>query len=122
MSRRLLLAPLPVLMLLAACDRQPGTAPTPRDAANSASGGEAEQIDALETRIRLQQAEKRIAELERQVGELRDNPQTLDLELLRKRLEAVEARVYANSPADSPRPRDTQRDTSSANSAAKSDN
>lgn len=105
MTRALLTACLALALFPAACDRQPGGDPAPRTtpAANAAMSGEARQIDALETRIRLEQAEKRIADLERQVGELRDNPQTLDLDLLRKRLEAVEARVYATPPADTPR-------------------
>jgi TolA-binding protein len=101
---RPLLSALAFLTLLAGCDRRPAPAATPER--NAAVGQdldtEADQIAAIEKRVRLEQVEKRLAALEMEVGEMRTTPQSLELDLVKRRLEALEARVYAKPSANAP--------------------
>jgi hypothetical protein len=60
-----------------------------------------EDTASIEANVRLAAANKRIDDLTAEVDTLRTNPQTIELELLKQRLEALEAIVYkreSNSP------------------------
>lgn len=101
---RMILVALAVAALVA-CDQQAPRTATPQraSAVSQELVTEPDRVDAIEQRVRMEQTDKRIGELEAQVAELRDNPQTLQVDLLKKRLEAVEARVYAKSSGDTNR-------------------
>lgn len=84
------------LLLVAGCQRSgEPAANSVLSAKEQAIAAEKKQIDRIEGGVRLDQAERRIVELEKQVGALRDNPQQLDLDLLTQRVAALEARTYA---------------------------
>lgn len=85
------------LILVAGCD-QPLT---PKPAATKVTRDPiTADVNRLEAGIRIAAANKRIDELERQVGALQATPEKLDLELLTNRVEALEAR--AGGDASSP--------------------
>jgi uncharacterized coiled-coil protein SlyX len=93
------------LLLVVGCTQPHEAADTPANdtaALNEAIAGDM-------TAIRLKAAEARIEQLERQVGARQATPEKLDLQLLTQRLEALEARVYAGTPAPAPTPRTTER-------------
>ncbi len=78
------------LILVAGCDQ----APTPTPAATKvAEDPITADVDRMEAGIRIAAANKRIDELERQVGALQATPEKLDLELLTNRVEALEAKA-----------------------------
>lgn len=78
------------LILVAGCDQ----APTPTPAATKvAEDPITADVDRMEAGIRIADANKRIDELERQVGALQATPEKLDLELLTNRVEALEAKA-----------------------------
>ena len=85
-------------LLLVACSKavdQPSSAGVDR--------GEQQQmqrsIEETMLAVRLKAAEGRIVELERQVGAPQATPEKIDLQLLTQRVEQLEAKVYAGSPA-----------------------
>ncbi len=79
------------LILVAGCDQASTSTPTPTPAA--AKDPITADVDRMEAGIRIATANKRIDELERQVGALQATPEKLDLELLTNRVEALEAKV-----------------------------
>ena len=78
------------LILVAGCDQ--ASTPTPK-AAKAAEDPITADVDRMEAGIRIAAANKRIDELEREVGALQATPEKLDLELLTNRVEALEAKV-----------------------------
>ena len=86
------------LILVSGCDRT--SSPTPANA-TVAQDPIAADVDRMQADIRIAAANKRIDELERQVGALQATPDKLDLDLLTRRVEALEAKVQgeASSPA-----------------------
>jgi TolA-binding protein len=99
MTRPLLIC---LLALFAtACD----PAPHRQDAAAPANAnGIREEVAGDLAAARLKVAEDRIAQLERQVGELQNKPEKLDLQLLTQRVEQIETRVYAKGGEPTPAP------------------
>lgn len=102
---------------LAACSPQG----TPRDPAADPS---ANAIDAevaavinLQDRTEIEILKDRVVALEREVGELKANPQSLDLDLLTKRVETLEAASASTAAAPAPEPRMPQTDSESARRA-----
>jgi uncharacterized coiled-coil protein SlyX len=77
------------LILMAGCD-QPSSSTVAK--AKSAQDPIAADVDRMEADIRIAAANKRIDELERQVGALQATPEKLDLDLLTRRVETLEAK------------------------------
>ena len=93
------LALLFVPLALCGCGSQPHeNKPEHRSAAEAIE----RDVTAIEGGVRLAAANKRIDELEHQVAELQTNPQTIELDLLKARVEALETRTYANTDAGVP--------------------
>ena len=97
-------------LMLCACDqRSPDTSLAARsEGVNSI----AQDIARTESTVRLSMAEKRIALLEKKLAEMEITPQTVEIDLLKSRLEAVEAKVYARQdeammPTDGAKPTTT---------------
>jgi hypothetical protein len=88
---------LPWLVLMAGCDQTSAPAPTSAKAVEDALKVDLEQMEAG---IRIAAANKRIDELERQVGALQATPEKLDLSLLTARVATLEAK--AGDDASSP--------------------
>ena len=87
-------ASLVCLILVAGCDRASSPTPTTNPAAAKAAEDPIKaDVDRMEAGIRIAAANKRIDELEQQVGALQATPEKLDLELLTNRVEALEAKV-----------------------------
>ncbi|RYF49163.1 MAG: hypothetical protein EOO38_08520 [Cytophagaceae bacterium] len=88
-----------MLLGLAGCDsdsRSPSKAPS-----TIAQDVELEKdVSGIETTVRLAAANKRIDALQSQVDALRVNPQTLDMTMLKQRLEALELVVYTSTNQD----------------------
>ena len=85
-----------VLLGLVGCDsdsRSPSKAPSTvlQDVALE------KDVSGLETTVRLAAANKRIDALQSEVDALRVNPQTLDMTMLKQRLEALELVVYTST-------------------------
>ena len=85
-----------VLLGLAGCDsdsRSPSKAPSTvvQDVALE------KDVSGIETTVRLAAANKRIDALQSEVDALKVNPQTLDMTMLKQRLEAVELVVYTST-------------------------
>ena len=80
-------------LTLCACDqRSPDVSlPGRPDAANSVE----QDIARTRSDVRISIAEKRIAQLEKKLAEMEVTPETLEIDLLKSRLEAVEAKAYA---------------------------
>jgi uncharacterized coiled-coil protein SlyX len=76
------------LVFMTGCDRSSLHAAVTNDAAQDAV---TEDVNRMEAEVRIAAANKRIDELERQVGELQSNPEKLDLEVLTSRVAALEA-------------------------------
>ena len=103
-----------VLLGLAGCDRDsrsPSRAPSTvaQDVALE------KDVSGIETTVRLAAANKRIDALQSEVDALRVNPQTLDMTMLKQRLEALELVVYTSTDNH----QDADATTASAPSAAK---
>lgn len=109
-SRTVLL--LASVLSLAACDQ----APKPADVkATSDQDAVAQDLARLDAGVRIAAADKRIDELERQVGELQSTPEKLDLELLTNRVTALEVQASsAASQASEVPPKDGLKDASTA--------
>ncbi|MFD1788671.1 hypothetical protein ACFSC3_13960 [Sphingomonas floccifaciens] len=86
MRRHLMLLPI----ALAGCSPQ-GPTREPADPATNATEAEAAAIANIEDRARIDVLQNRVVALEREVGELKANPQALDLDLLTQRIERLEA-------------------------------
>jgi uncharacterized lipoprotein YajG len=84
------------LLFLGACNIGSGT---PSKSTKMVSGDEAIDRDAsaIEVNVRLSAANKRIDDLEAKIEFLKTNSQSIDLELVKKRLEALEAKGYLSS-------------------------
>jgi len=99
--------PLAAALILAGCG--PARAPTP--AADGTPQRDAERIvEDVMLKTRLEVAERRIAQLERQVAELSAAPATVEVDLLRQRLAGTEAALAASAaptPVATPSPRAT---------------
>lgn len=110
MSRTVLL--LASVLSLAACDQ----APKPADVkGTSDQDSVAQNLARLDGGVRIAAANKRIDELERQVGELQSTPEKLDLELLTNRVTALEVQASsAASQASVAAPKDGPKDASAA--------
>lgn len=85
-----------VLLALAGCDsdsRSPSKAPSTvaQDVALE------KDVSGIETTVRLAAANTRIDALQSEVDALRVNPQTLDMTMLKQRLEALELVVYTST-------------------------
>jgi len=85
------------LTLMAGCD-QPSSSTVVK--AKATQDPIAADVDRMEADIRIAAANKRIDELERQVGALQATPEKLDLDLLTRRVETLEAK--AGGDASSP--------------------
>lgn len=85
------------LTLMAGCDQPPSS---PVAKAKATQDPIAADVDRMEADIRIAAANKRIDELERQVGALQATPEKLDLDLLTRRVETLEAK--AGGDASSP--------------------
>lgn len=78
---------------LASCngpDRTPS-----EDVSNVATQAIQDDVAGIEQNVRLAAANKRIDALQAEVAALKVNPQTIEVALLKQRLEAVETAVYA---------------------------
>jgi len=99
--------PLAAALLLAGCG--PTRAPAP--AADGTPQRDAERIvEDVMLKTRLEVAERRIAQLEREVAELSAAPATVEVDLLRQRLAGTEAALAASAaptPVATPSPRAT---------------
>ncbi|MES3057694.1 hypothetical protein O6V14_18835 [Sphingomonas faeni] len=97
---------------LAACN----AAPKPADVKGKPDReAVAEDLTRLDAGVRIAAANKRIDELERQVGELQSTPEKLDLELLTNRVTALEVQASAAaSQASVAPPKDTPKDAPAA--------
>ncbi|MBD8621124.1 hypothetical protein IFT67_19630 [Sphingomonas sp. CFBP 13728] len=87
------------------CDQ---TSSPPSAKAKAAQDPIAIDIDQIEARVRIAAAIKRIDELERQVSELQATPEKLDLDLLTRRVAALEA--MGSGGASSPKPSESRQD------------
>lgn len=83
------------LITMTACDRSPSPIPATAKAVQDPIAADVEHMTA---EIRIASANKRIDELERQVGALQATPIKLDLDLLTSRLEALEAKQNGDAP------------------------
>jgi hypothetical protein len=93
------LALLSVLLALCGCGSQPHES---KPEHRSATEAIERDVTAIEEGVRLAAANKRIDDLERQVADLKTNPQTIELDLLKARVEAVETKIYAKTDAGVP--------------------
>lgn len=94
----------------AACD-QPRYPDTPTAVDPNEKARVEEDLSRTEDRTRLALAEKRIAELQKRLDEMAVTPQTVEIDLLKARLTAVEAATFARSeqpPAATPSPAPTR--------------
>lgn len=85
---------LAILLNLPGCDNA-SRAPTKALKTTTQDVTIQKDVAAIEQGVRLAAANKRIDQLETEVENLKTNPQTLQLDLLKQRLEAVETKVYA---------------------------
>ena len=85
------------LTLMAGCDQPPSSTVVKAKATQDPIAAD---VDRMEADIRIAAANKRIDELERQVGALQATPEKLDLDLLTRRVETLEAK--AGGDASSP--------------------
>lgn len=86
------IASLSCLTLMAGCDQM--SAPTSKPPAEKAAEDPLKaDVERMEAGIRIAAANKRIDELERQVGALQATPEKLDLSLLTDRVAALEAKA-----------------------------
>lgn len=83
---------LPCLILVAGCDQTSVPTSTPT-AAKAVEDPLKADVERMEAGIRIAAANKRIDELERQVGALQATPEKLDLSLLTDRVTALEAKA-----------------------------
>lgn len=88
------LLPLTVLILVSGCGQA-----SKKRATEKASDQDvvAQDIDKLESGVRIAAANKRIDELERKVGELETTPEKLNLDLLTQRVTALEVKANGSS-------------------------
>lgn len=84
-------------LLIAACSPQGTPRDRGDDAANAADAEVAAVIN-LQDSTEIEVLKNRVVTLEREVGELKANPQQLDLELLTQRVQQLEA-AAASAPA-----------------------
>lgn len=84
------------LLLLAGCD---GTGHKSQKAPNTTARdvGIESDVDGIEEKVRLAAANKRIDQLQAEVEALKVTPQTLDMAMLKQRVEAIEEAVYARA-------------------------
>lgn len=84
------------LLLLAGCD---GTNDKAQKAPNATAQdvGIEKDVAGIEENVRLAAANKRIDQLQAEVEALKVNPQTIDMAMLKQRVEAVEEAVYARA-------------------------
>jgi len=87
---------LPWLILMAGCDQTSASTPTTAKAVEDPLKADLEQMEAS---IRIAAANKRIDELERQVGALQATPEKLDLSLLTARVATLEAKAGDDAPS-----------------------
>ena len=91
--------PLVALLSLGACERQPASSVVK---AASAPNPIEQDVRQMQYDIRLAAADKRIEELERQVGALQATPEKLDLNLLTQRVVELEAKASGAVSVPSP--------------------
>jgi hypothetical protein len=87
------LLPFAFLILASACNQRAGS---PAAKKGSEQESVAQDLDKFEAGVRIAAANKRIDELERKIGELETTPDKLNLDLLTRRVTALE--VKANDP------------------------
>lgn len=85
---------------IAACSPQ-GAPRDPAAGGENAIDSEVAAVINIQDRTELQILKERVVTLEREVGELKANPQALDLELLTQRVQALEAGTNAAATAPS---------------------
>lgn len=85
---------------IAACSPQ-GASRDPAAGGENAIDSEIAAVINIQDRTELQILKERVVTLEREVGELKANPQALDLELLTQRVQALEAGTNAAATAPS---------------------
>lgn len=104
------------LLSMQACDR--ATTPAAPQATSS-SEPLAQDLSGIEAMVRLAEANKRIDDLERQVGKLESTPEKLDLDLLTQRVVLLEARDagIAVNQTGQPLPRQRSGDAEASGSA-----
>ena len=83
-----------MLFTLASCDADTRAASAPRSATTQEAAIEKDAAS-IEGGVRLAAANKRLEQLEAEVENLKTNPQSIELGLLKQRLEAVEKVVYS---------------------------
>jgi len=84
------------LLSLSGCDRV-GQTPTKASSTTTQNVGIEADVAVMEQGVRLAAANKRIDELEARVEALKTNPQSIQVDLLKQRLEAIEKIVYARN-------------------------
>lgn len=95
------------LLLLAGCDPRPAPTPAAHDEATKAIAGERAVDAGIIDNARISALQKQVNDLSAEVSELRDGKQAIDTQLLEQRLAAVEQRVYARAPTETPTPQPT---------------
>jgi hypothetical protein len=90
------IALLSVLLALCGCGSQPHAS---KQEHRSATEAIERDVTAIEGGVRLAAANKRIDDLERQVADLKTNSQTIELDLLKARVETIETKIYAKTDA-----------------------
>lgn len=83
-------------LAMSACD-QPRSSVKPTTVGLDEKASAEQDIARTEDSVRLSLAEKRIAELQQKIAEMEVTPQTVEIDLLKSRLEAVEAKAYAGA-------------------------
>ncbi|MBM3927935.1 MAG: hypothetical protein FJ335_05685 [Sphingomonadales bacterium] len=102
---------------IAACSPQ-GAPRDPAAGGENAIDSEVAAVINIQDRTELQILKERVVTLEREIGELKANPQALDLELLTQRVQALEAGTNAATAPSAPTPaRAPQIDSESAERA-----
>lgn len=113
-----LLLPVTVLVLVSACDNLPKSSAEKRSSNRDVV---LQDLDKFEARVRIAAANKRIDELERKIGRLEMTPEKLDLDLLSRRVTALEVKASDASASNSERlpPEDRFSDGSLNNGVAR---
>lgn len=88
-------------LALTACG-QPRSSDKPIEVGSNDKASVEQDIARTEDSVRLSLAEKRIVELQRKMAEMEATPESVEIELVKGRLEAVEAKAYARQ--DDPAP------------------